>query len=309
VGRLDQLDHHLARRRHLYRPRQRGLWLGQASTAITPTIGAGVFISTSTGAYLSSGGTWTNASDRNLKANLAPVDGGRSWPPGRGAGGHLELYLAGPLCPPHWPDGQDFYAAFGLGEDDTHISTVDADGVALAAIQGLYAENQALKAENSAQQAQIDALAARLDALEQAHPAGRPALPASWLFGAWSRLAACRSPRPPAWSSSGAAQEASDEPQVDRTCRSPHLCDDPASRGPGGCAAVAQSGGPFDLTWHTVDGGAGTFSTSGGYSLGGTIGQPTPACSPAAPLAWPVASGLAAPTRSIAYTCRSSCGF
>ena len=42
------------------------------------------------------------------------------------------------------PTAQDFYAAFGLGEDERHISTVDADGVALAAIQGLYAQNQAL---------------------------------------------------------------------------------------------------------------------------------------------------------------------
>jgi DNA-binding transcriptional MerR regulator len=32
---------------------------------------------------------------------------------------------------------QDFHAAFGLGTDDKHIATVDADGVALAAIQGL----------------------------------------------------------------------------------------------------------------------------------------------------------------------------
>ncbi len=36
------------------------------------------------------------------------------------------------------PVAQDFHAAFGLnGADDKHISTVDADGVALAAIQGL----------------------------------------------------------------------------------------------------------------------------------------------------------------------------
>jgi hypothetical protein len=35
------------------------------------------------------------------------------------------------------PMAQDFYAAFGVGPDDKHISTVDADGVALAAIQGL----------------------------------------------------------------------------------------------------------------------------------------------------------------------------
>lgn len=36
------------------------------------------------------------------------------------------------------PTGQDFYEAFGLGLDEKHIVTVDADGVALAAIQGLY---------------------------------------------------------------------------------------------------------------------------------------------------------------------------
>jgi hypothetical protein len=38
--------------------------------------------------------------------------------------------------------------------------------------------------------------------------------------------------------------------------------------------ALAQSGGGYDLTWSTVDGGGGTFSTGGGYSLGGTVGQP-----------------------------------
>ncbi|HKQ38160.1 MAG TPA: tail fiber domain-containing protein [Verrucomicrobiae bacterium] len=35
------------------------------------------------------------------------------------------------------PMAQDFYAAFAVGPDDKHIATVDADGVALAAIQGL----------------------------------------------------------------------------------------------------------------------------------------------------------------------------
>ena len=30
----------------------------------------------------------------------------------------------------------------------------------------------------------------------------------------------------------------------------------------------------FTLDWWTVDGGGGTFSTNGGYSLGGSIGQP-----------------------------------
>ena len=38
--------------------------------------------------------------------------------------------------------------------------------------------------------------------------------------------------------------------------------------------ALAQSGGGYDLTWSTIDGGGATWSEGGGYSLGGTIGQP-----------------------------------
>ncbi len=60
---------------------------------------------------------------------------------------------------------QDFYAAFGVGEDNTHITTIDADGVALAAIQGLYEENQELKAK-------VDDLEARLSALEKGLQSG-----------------------------------------------------------------------------------------------------------------------------------------
>jgi hypothetical protein len=80
------------------------------------------------------------------------------------------------------PMAQDFYAAFGLGLGDTTIDTVDADGVALASIQGLHtlieekdaritdleAENDALVSGNAAQQQQIDDLEARLSALEAA---------------------------------------------------------------------------------------------------------------------------------------------
>ena len=40
------------------------------------------------------------------------------------------------------PMAQDFRAAFGLGPDDKHITTIDADGVALAAIQGLHRAGQ-----------------------------------------------------------------------------------------------------------------------------------------------------------------------
>jgi len=37
--------------------------------------------------------------------------------------------------------------------------------------------------------------------------------------------------------------------------------------------ALAQTGGGYDLTWSTIDGGGYTFSTGGSYSLGGTVGQ------------------------------------
>lgn len=40
------------------------------------------------------------------------------------------------------PVAQDFYAAFGLGANDKHIGTVDEEGVALAAIEGLDREVQ-----------------------------------------------------------------------------------------------------------------------------------------------------------------------
>jgi hypothetical protein len=55
---------------------------------------------------------------------------------------------------------QDFYAAFGLGGDDRYIDTIDPDGVALAAIQGLY---ELVKEKDS----QIAAMEARLKVLEE----------------------------------------------------------------------------------------------------------------------------------------------
>lgn len=39
------------------------------------------------------------------------------------------------------PTAQDFYGAFGLGESDKTISTVDASGIALRSIQALYQMN------------------------------------------------------------------------------------------------------------------------------------------------------------------------
>ena len=66
---------------------------------------------------------------------------------------------------------QDFRAAFGLGESERTITTVDADGVALAAIQGLNRkveeENQALRGALDGRDAEIAELKKGLAELRQ----------------------------------------------------------------------------------------------------------------------------------------------
>ncbi|MEP7014422.1 MAG: tail fiber domain-containing protein [Verrucomicrobiota bacterium] len=65
------------------------------------------------------------------------------------------------------PMAQDFYAAFQVGPDDKHIATVDADGVAFAAIQGLNEIMQEQNAELKAKAKEIEALEKRLDEIEK----------------------------------------------------------------------------------------------------------------------------------------------
>jgi len=127
-------------------------------------IPAGRFINTSSGAHLTTGGAWTNASSRTLKTAFESVD------PLAVLGKVVSLPLS------TWtykdsvegrhlgPVAEDFKALFGLGGDGESIATVDADGVALAAIQGL---NQKLEAENAALKASLDSLEARLRAIEE----------------------------------------------------------------------------------------------------------------------------------------------
>src|SRR5205085_10294927 len=104
------------------------------------------------------GGAWSILSDRNLKANIAAVD----------SRDVLQRLVSLPVSTWNYtaqgdgirhigPMAQDFKAAFGLGEDDTTISTVDEQGVALAAIQGLYATTQAQNTALGQQNATLEA--------------------------------------------------------------------------------------------------------------------------------------------------------
>ena len=102
------------------------------------------------------------SSDRNKKANFATVSPREVL--GRVVALPIETwnYLSqGPSVRHIGPMAQDFHQAFGVGEDDTHINMVDANGVALAAIQGLYQLVQE-------QELQLTVLEARLAALEAA---------------------------------------------------------------------------------------------------------------------------------------------
>ena len=121
------------------------------------------------------GGSWSSLSDRNSKENFQPVDGREV----------LERVAALPLTTWNYksqaattrhigPMAQDFYAAFNLGEDDRHISTGDAAGIAFAAIQGLYEISQEkdvriqnLERENATSKTIMHDLNARLAALER----------------------------------------------------------------------------------------------------------------------------------------------
>ncbi len=141
---------------------QGGIWLGTSSS---PSLPAGRFINTSTGAFLSSGGIWTNSSSRALKTDFDSVD----------AQALLERVLRLPLSLWRYrnaadeglhlgPMAEDFFELFGLGSGPHSISTVDASGVALAAIQGL---NARLEADNAQLRAGAEAQQQRIEQLEQ----------------------------------------------------------------------------------------------------------------------------------------------
>ena len=138
------------------------------------------FVSSS-GTCTTTGGGWSCTSDRNAKTNFAMVDARQVLLKVSGLPIQTWSFKDNTAIRHMGPMAQDFHTAFGLGQDDKTISTIDLDGVALASIQGLYhllqekdaeiavLEKQVatLQSRNAAQQAQIDDLEARLAALEK----------------------------------------------------------------------------------------------------------------------------------------------
>jgi hypothetical protein len=102
-----------------------------------------------TGVSLAPGsGSWSSVSDSTLKRNIHLVDAAqildkvsqlpiKQW----------NYKSQDPTIEHVGPMAQDFWRLFHLGEDSLRISTIDPDGIALAAIQQLHKENQQLKEE------------------------------------------------------------------------------------------------------------------------------------------------------------------
>ena len=110
------------------------------------------------------GGSWTAVSDRNQKENVAPVDCGEVLDKVAELPVSTWNYTSQDASIRHMgPMAQDLYAAFGLGESDTGITTIDADGVALAAIQGL---NERLETRLNEKEARIVKLEAELEEMK-----------------------------------------------------------------------------------------------------------------------------------------------
>jgi hypothetical protein len=82
-------------------------------------------------------GSISSGSDRNIKQNFRTVDSGAVLDKVAALPITRWNYKDDPSAEHMGPVAQDFRAAFSLGTDDKSISMVDADGVALAAIQGL----------------------------------------------------------------------------------------------------------------------------------------------------------------------------
>ncbi|HYP50273.1 MAG TPA: tail fiber domain-containing protein, partial [Pyrinomonadaceae bacterium] len=106
------------------------------STTLTSNSGGSAGVTLPAG-----GGGWNNLSDRNMKDNFKAVNPREI----------LRGVLALPISTWNYKTqdasirhigamAQDFSSIFGVGDSDKTISTIDPDGIAFAAIQGLYAE-------------------------------------------------------------------------------------------------------------------------------------------------------------------------
>ncbi|AGN01422.1 hypothetical protein L593_07385 [Salinarchaeum sp. Harcht-Bsk1] len=145
-----------------------------------------------TGVELSSGsGSWSSASSRTLKSDVEPVAGEDVLERVTDLEISRWSYDSQPGVRHMGPMSEEFHEAFGLGDDEEQISTVDADGVAFAAIQGLAERNEEttervettsdrideLEAENEALRSELQELRAEVEFVQNAMVAADGGMP------------------------------------------------------------------------------------------------------------------------------------
>lgn len=118
-----------------------------------------------------SGSAFMSASDENLKENFEEVNSAEILEQVANLPVTTWNFIADEDAERHLgPTAQDFHAAFGLGQSETHIGTADASGVALTAIQGLDRKVDATREEllesNARLLEMVETLQDRLEALE-----------------------------------------------------------------------------------------------------------------------------------------------
>lgn len=142
---------------------------GAANQFVARATGGAAFFSNAaltTGVNLvAGGGAWAAVSDRNMKKNIRPVDGNAILEKLSQLDISRWNYITQDESVDHiGPMAQDFYALFEVGDNDKTITTVDPDGISLAAIKALYEKSKRvddLEAKVARLEAMVEQLSAR----------------------------------------------------------------------------------------------------------------------------------------------------
>lgn len=115
------------------------------------------------------GGAWANISDRNRKENFVRLDGEDVLARLSGVAVTSWNYKTQDRLIRHiGPMAQDLHAAFGMGESELHINTIDIDGINMAAVQAVALRTDVLRARVATLESENAALRERLDRIEAA---------------------------------------------------------------------------------------------------------------------------------------------
>ena len=141
---------------------------GLSTTDVGKAIQVGDDTTNGNGAYLTTGGTWTNGSSILFKNNF--IDLTNEWILDKISQLNIRKWDYKNTNETHiGPTSEEFVELFDVGipNENSHLSTIDVSGVALKGIQALIEENEEQKKQIEVQRELINALYERLIKIEQ----------------------------------------------------------------------------------------------------------------------------------------------